>query len=60
MNPTKKMTRKAFDESRQSYWPKAKMELETGELSTLVGLALLSDIHTMLEHIIIEPKEEEE
>ncbi len=59
----KKMTRKEFDKSREPYWPMLKREMKgkcsSENYAAAVSLALLSDIHTMLEHLIVEPEDSE-
>ena len=49
------MTREEFEKSRTSYWPKVKEEMR-GEPGVVVALALLADIHTMLEYAFVEPE----
>ena len=51
-----RMMRKVFDDNRRSYW--SKMNDSNPEPSS-VTLALLADIHTMLEYLTVEPYEEE-
>ena len=61
----KKLSRKKFDEDRKSYWENANKGIrKPGANDTVIlgttMLALLTDIHTMLEHVTVEPYKEEE
>ncbi len=53
-----KITREEFNKSRRSIWRIAD-EAEEPEKHNATLLALLSDIHTMLEHSTVEPYEGE-
>ena len=61
----KKLSRKKFDEDRKSYWESTHKVIRKPGASntTILGttmLALLTDIHTMLEHVIVESVEDED
>ena len=56
----KKMTRKAFDDSRRSYWKSLESQLgevKSGEYMLATIGVLLADIHGMLQHALVEPNE---
>ncbi len=54
-----KIPREKFDTDREEIWELADSAKPGKEKSRALLLALLSDIHTMLEHASVEPEEEE-